>query len=859
MNQHPQALPGWYPDPAGRWSFRWWDGTSWTAHVSSGAGEVVQDDISESPDTSTINTDVKHAEPSVAAEKIVSPHDLVKRARAIRSEIAGAVAAPSIRFRAARHAYEVVRDDLVRQQLDTLPLKRLRETTQGRLRLGVVESAGYRTVGQAMAAGRFRLEQIPGVGPQTASQVIAAANQLMAAMSQGARVRFDPDTRPHLQTKLLGELHAYEAARQSVVPISEGLNELALGFDAVLAGAGRAASRLKMFFTSPRKREQARSDLQRLDAMMRAEETETREAQLKEALAVLAQAGPEIMSLWKDYENRAVAYNGLLIEIGDLGIDVKASQGFIPAEIAQRVNQQPLDLSLMRASLRGYQAFGAKFALSQRRAILGDEMGLGKSVEALAAMCHLHLQDEKHFLVVCPASVLVNWAHEIRRHSELTPYRLHGADRQRNFQAWARLGGVAVTTYDSLRSLPNPNEIRLAMLVVDEAHYAKNPAAERTKAVLNWTRRTGRVLFLTGTPMENRVEEFRTLVGHLRPDLAYSINAVDGLVGAQRFRQAVAPVYLRRNQSDVLEELPPRLDTEEWVALEGAGLAAYQEAVVSGNFMAMRRAAFAPGNPDGSSKLSRLLEIIEEAASNGRKVVVFSFFRDVLGTVASVLGDIAIGPLTGSISPIERQSMVDQFTAHPGPATLVSQIQAGGVGLNIQAASVVILTEPQWKPTIEDQAIARCHRMGQVRRVDVHRLLAEDSVDQRMLEILAAKTILFDEYVRRSELKDISPDAVDISDINEARKAGTQAQAEYRIIEMERKRLHLESVVSAETNQEQGGTPLDDRDGSWADDALLQALSRGGSAIPGQRAAYAIGILPHVIIPCRGSFSAPLR
>ena len=98
--------------------------------------------------------------------------------------------------------------------------------------------------------------------------------------------------------------------------------------------------------------------------------------------------------------------------------------------------------------------------------------------------------------------------------------------------------------------------------------------------------------------------------------------------------------------------------------------------------------------------------------------------------------------------------MVEEFSARRGPAVLVSQIQAGGVGLNIQAGSVVILTEPQWKPTIEDQAIARCHRTGQVRSVDVHRLLAEDTVDQPMLEILATKAVLFDEYVRRSELKD---------------------------------------------------------------------------------------------------------
>jgi Helicase conserved C-terminal domain len=138
----------------------------------------------------------------------------------------------------------------------------------------------------------------------------------------------------------------------------------------------------------------------------------------------------------------------------------------------------------------------------------------------------------------------------------------------------------------------------------------------------------------------------------------------------------------------------------------------------------------------------------------------------------------------------------------------VSQIQAGGVGLNIQAASVVILTEPQWKPTSEDQAIARCHRMGQVRPVDVHRLLAEDTVDQRMLEMLAAKAVLFDEYVRRSELKDHSPDAVDVSDLKTAQDVGTQVEAERRIIEMERKRLRMETPPSAEfndTDPEAGG------------------------------------------------------
>ena len=130
-----------------------------------------------------------------------------------------------------------------------------------------------------------------------------------------------------------------------------------------------------------------------------------------------------------------------------------------------------------------------------------------------------------------------------------------------------------------------------------------------------------------------------------------------------------------------------------------------------------------------------------------------------------------IGPLTGDIPPTERQAMVDELTNTSGPAVLVSQIQAGGVGLNIQAASVVIIAEPQLTPSIEEQAIARAHRMGQVRRVDVHRLLCEDSVDQRILELLAGKREAFDEYARRSDMAKATPDAIDTASETELRNA----------------------------------------------------------------------------------------
>ena len=216
---------------------------------------------------------------------------------------------------------------------------------------------------------------------------------------------------------------------------------------------------------------------------------------------------------------------------------------------------------------------------------------------------------------------------------------------------------------------------------------------------------------------------------------------------------------------------------DEWAELSPADRAAYRAAVAEGNFMAMRRAAYA--DPESSAKLRRLGELVAEAAANGLKVVVFSYFRDVLGAVHKTLGEKVFGPISGSVPAHRRQQLVDDFTRAPGHAVLLSQIEAGGVGLNLQAASVVILCEPQVKPTVERQAVARVHRMGQIRTVQVHRLLAPDSVDDRLLHILRNKQRLFDAFARRSDMAEATPDAVDVSDAALAR----------RIVEEEQQRL----------------------------------------------------------------------
>jgi SNF2 family DNA or RNA helicase len=201
----------------------------------------------------------------------------------------------------------------------------------------------------------------------------------------------------------------------------------------------------------------------------------------------------------------------------------------------------------------------------------------------------------------------------------------------------------------------------------------------------------------------------------------------------------------------------------------------------------MRRAAYA--RPEKSAKLGRLREIVEEAGENGQRTVVFSYFRDVLDVVRDALaaepggGAPVFGPLTGSVPPGRRQRIVDDFAATPGPAVLLAQIQAAGVGLNMQAASVVVLCEPQIKPTLEHQAVARAHRMGQVRPVGVHRLLATGGVDERLVRMLERKTRLFDAYARRSAVAEATPDAVDVSDTELARRIVEEEQARLGVAE----------------------------------------------------------------------------
>ena len=441
--------------------------------------------------------------------------------------------------------------------------------------------------------------------------------------------------------------------------------------------------------------------------------------------------------------------------------------GHLPERMAAEVEAMTLTPVGLSVALRGYQAFAAKYALYRRRVLLGDEMGLGKTIMALAVITHLKGEGADRFLVVGPNNVLSNWDHEISNRTELPAFVLHGNERWRALRGWRESGGIGITTFDTLRSLGLNQSSGIDFLVVDEAHYIKNPATRRTKTMVGLLPSTERVLFMSGTPMENRLSEFQTLCKMLQPDLRLELPHSAATSSSIAFRQAAAAVYLRRNQSDVLQELPERVDIDEWVSFTDSDHERYVNLVrEGGGFIPLRHAAYPrPGDSSRSAKLERLAELVDAAKEDGRKVAIYSEYLHVIESVIRVASDECglpvFGPIRGGVSPADRLQMVQQFTDHDGPAVIVAQIQAGAVGLNIQAASVVILCEPALKPSTEEQAIARSYRMGQTRSVRVHRLLTNEGVDPLVQEMLDRKTAEFDEYVRPSAMSASSEAARD--------------------------------------------------------------------------------------------------
>ncbi len=443
--------------------------------------------------------------------------------------------------------------------------------------------------------------------------------------------------------------------------------------------------------------------------------------------------------------------------------------------------------------LRPYQLQGVAWLqyLREHRlaGILADDMGLGKTAQALA-----HLLIEKQAgrldlpaLVVLPTSLIFNWQAEARRMApSLRLLTLQGPERAKNF---VRMAGhdVVLTTYPLLwRDIEALAAQPFHLLILDEAQTVKNAAGRSANAVRRLTARHR--LCLTGTPLENHLGELWAQFDFLMPGFLGDARSFTRLwrkpiedngetLRAQLLAQRVRPFILRRRKQDVATELPPRTEVIKRVKLQGRQRDLYESVRVASDEIVRRvlqRKGFAgaqisildallklrqvccdPYLLKGASfpkrapktmeraKLELLRDMLPALVAEGRRVLVFSQFTEMLGLIETELDALQLPwlALTGRTPVAQRGSVVQRFQAQEVPIFLVS-LKAGGLGLNLTAADTVIHMDPWWNPAVEEQATARAHRIGQGQPVFVYKLVVEGSIEERMLTLQARKQAL---------------------------------------------------------------------------------------------------------------------
>ncbi|MBE7451006.1 MAG: DEAD/DEAH box helicase [Kofleriaceae bacterium] len=415
----------------------------------------------------------------------------------------------------------------------------------------------------------------------------------------------------------------------------------------------------------------------------------------------------------------------------------------------------------LAAVLRPYQRAGVDWLVFARDAqmgcVLADDMGLGKTLQALCAA-------RGRALVVCPTSVAPNWLAEARRfRPELACALYHGPRR-----ALDPAAELTVTTYPILRNdIDRLAEVPWDTVILDEAQAIKNPDSQLARAA--YRLRGGWRLALSGTPVENRLDELWSQLHFTNPGLMGSrvefaarwAAPIEGgdRAAAERLRARIRPFVLRRLKREVAPELPPRTEAVLWVELDEPERAAYDAiraatqaelvAVLArgGGVMAaleallrLRQAACHRGLLPGqeaatSTKVATVIEALTAAAADGHKALVFSQWTSLLDRVEPALADAGLPFTRLDGSTADRAGVVAAFQDPAGPPVMLVSLKAGGTGLNLTAADHVFLLDPWWNPAVEDQAADRAHRIGQDRPVMIYRVVARDTVEERVLAL----------------------------------------------------------------------------------------------------------------------------
>lgn len=442
--------------------------------------------------------------------------------------------------------------------------------------------------------------------------------------------------------------------------------------------------------------------------------------------------------------------------------------------------------------MRGYQKNGFRWlrTLEEYRmgGILADDMGLGKTLQVLSVLLSGKLEGRGGTsLVISPASLVYNWGEEIRRYTpELTCEFITGTQEERRKRLeHYREYDVLVTSYDLLkRDIECYEDKTFYYQIIDEAQYIKNhttAAAKAVKVIKSSTR-----LALTGTPIENRLSELWSIFDYLLPGYLYGYDVFRNDFEApivksgeqtalERLQRMTAPFILRRMKDNVLKDLPEKLEENRYVRFEEKQQQLYDAQVVKmrqklvmqdarefqknkmqilAELMKLRQICCDPGlcfeNYHGeSAKLDACGELVHSAVEGGHKILLFSQFTSMLELIAERLDQDQIShyTITGATSKEKRLQLVKAFNSDDTKVFLIS-LKAGGVGLNLTGADVVIHYDPWWNLAVQNQATDRAHRIGQTKMVVVYRLIAKGTIEEKIQELQESKRALSEQVIQ---------------------------------------------------------------------------------------------------------------
>ncbi|MDP8200938.1 MAG: DEAD/DEAH box helicase [Candidatus Tenebribacter burtonii] len=459
------------------------------------------------------------------------------------------------------------------------------------------------------------------------------------------------------------------------------------------------------------------------------------------------------------------------------------------AILKRRLDERTPITFILRPVMRSYQKAGyhwmkmlERFGLS---GILADEMGLGKTIQSISVLSDLPTDSKS--LIICPKTLLFNWAAEINKFNKSLSYILYEGNQKERKQILENLNvNLLFASYSIIQNdIENLSEIEFDYIILDEAQHIKNPSALRTKAVKKL--KAKHRCALSGTPIENNPTELWSIFDFLMPGYLpksknfinkFKNNSVMQKESNDKLKMLVSPFILRRKKNDVLIELPDKQVQQVYCKLTSVQEKMYLQILenvknryldtenVGNSYLhilaaltKLRQICNHPHlvdkdlkkNIEFSGKLELLREIIVDAVQGGKKLLIFSQFVQMLKILREMLKEekITYEYMDGSVK--NRQKVIDNFNNNNNIRTFLISLKTGGYGLNLTSADTVIIVDPWWNPMGENQAIDRAHRIGQTKKVMVYKIITKGTIEEKILGLQQNKKMMFENIIEQGQ------------------------------------------------------------------------------------------------------------